>query len=194
MNVLLYLMGSRNDELEDAEDIFNEVQMDFVKGIMVNPELLKDEYVKSQILKTLKRKIKDAKIGRLWIRGNYSFQISDPYALCEWAAEMPVKGLLKENEMYCNFWNQRTDSDILLTMRSPLVDTSEHCIRKRVETEEMDNWYQYLWSGYVNSIWDKTVVTLSDSDFDGDKPYNHNGLRTLSPIYSNIDIKNVVNQ
>ena len=132
MNVLLYLMGSRNDELEDAEDIFNEVQMDFVKGIMVNPELLKDEYVKSQILKTLKRKIKDAKIGRLWIRGNYSFQISDPYALCEWAAEMPVKGLLKENEMYCNFWNQRTDSDILLTMRSPLVDTSEHCIRKRV--------------------------------------------------------------
>ena len=162
MNVLLYLMGSRNDELEDAEDIFNEVQMDFVKGIMVNPELLKDEYVKSQILKTLKRKIKDAKIGRLWIRGNYSFQISDPYALCEWAAEMPVKGLLKENEMYCNFWNQRTDSDILLTMRSPLVDTSEHCIRKRVETEEMDNWYQYLWSGYVNSIWDKTVVTLSD--------------------------------
>ena len=79
-------------------------------------------------------------------------------------------------------------------MRSPLVDTSEHCIRKRVETEEMNNWYQYLWSGYVNSIWDKTVVTLSDSDFDGDKPYNHNGLRTLSPIYSNIDIKNVVNQ
>lgn len=194
MSVLLYLLGSRNDDSEEPEDIFKEVQMDFVKGIMVNPDLLKDEYVKSQILKTLKRKIKDAKIGRLWIRGNYSFQISDPYALCEWAAEMPVKGLLKENEMYCNFWNQRTDSDILLTMRSPLVDTSEHCIRKRVETEEMDNWYQYLWSGYVNSIWDKTVVTLSDSDFDGDKPYNRNGLRTLSPIYSNINIKNVVNQ
>ena len=194
MSVLLYLLGSRNDDSEEPEDIFKEVQMDFVKGIMVNPDLLKDEYVKSQILKTLKRKIKDAKIGRLWIRGNYSFQISDPYALCEWAAEMPVKGLLKENEMYCNFWNQRTDSDILLTMRSPLVDTSEHCIRKRVETPEMDDWYKYLWSGYVNSIWDKTVVTLSDSDFDGDKPYNRNGLRTLSPIYSNINIKNVVNQ
>lgn len=62
MNVLLYLMGSRNDEVEEAEDIFKEVQMDFVKGIMINPDLLKDEYVKSQILKTLKRKIRDAKI------------------------------------------------------------------------------------------------------------------------------------
>ena len=62
MSVLLYLMGSRNDELEEAEDIFKEVQMDFVKGIMLNPDLLKDEYVKSQILKTLKRKIRDAKI------------------------------------------------------------------------------------------------------------------------------------
>lgn len=62
MNVLLYLLGSRNDDLEEAEKIFNEVQMDFVKAIMLNPDILKDEYVKSQILKTLKRKIKDAKI------------------------------------------------------------------------------------------------------------------------------------
>lgn len=166
MNVLLYLLGSRNDENEDAEDIFKEVQMDFVKGIMVNPDLLKDEYVKSQILKTLKRKIKDAKIGRLWVRGNYSFQISDPYALCEWAAEMPVKGLVGENEIYCHFWNLRTNSDVLLTMRSPLVDTSEHCLRKRVTSPEMEDWYSYLWSGYVNSVWDKTVVNLSDSDYD----------------------------
>ena len=166
MNVLLYLLGSRDEEIENAEEIFKDVQMDFVKGIMVNPDLLKDEYVKNQILKTLKRKIKDAKIGRLWIRGNYSFQISDPYALCEWAAEMPVKGLVGENEMYCHFWNLRTDSDILLTMRSPLVDTSEHCLRKRVTSPEMEDWYKYLWSGYVNSVWDKAVVNLSDSDYD----------------------------
>ena len=162
MNVLLYLLGSRNDEDEEAEDIFKEVQMDFVKGIMVNPDLLKDEYVKSQILKTLKRKIKDAKIGRLWVRGNYSFQISDPYALCEWAFGLDVKGLVGKDEIYCNFWNSRTDSDILLTMRSPLVDTSEHCLRKRVTSPEMEDWYKYLWSGYVNSVWDKTVVNLSD--------------------------------
>ena len=81
---------------------------------------------------------------------------------------MEVKGLLKEDEMYCSFWNQRTNSDVLLTDRSPLVDTSEHCIRKRVDSEEMREWYQYLWSGYVNSVWDDAVVNLSDSDYDGD--------------------------
>lgn len=70
MNVLLYLMGGRSNNVEEnSEQIFSEVQTDFVKALMVNPDLLKDEYVKSQILKTLKRKIKDAKIGRLWVRG-----------------------------------------------------------------------------------------------------------------------------
>ena len=162
MNVLLYLMGSRNDELEDAEDIFNEVQMDFVKGIMVNPELLKDEYVKSQILKTLKRKIRDAKIGRLFVRGNYSFQISDPYGLCEWAFGMEVKGLLKKDEMYCQFWNERTSSKKILCSRSPLVHSSEHLVRDLATNEDMEKWYQYLWSGIVNSIWDIAVVNMSD--------------------------------
>lgn len=168
MNVLLYLMGSRNDDLEDAEEIFNDVQMDFVKGIMLNPDLLKDEYVKSQILKTLKRKIKDAKIGRLWVRGNYSFQISDPYGLAQWAFGMDVTGLLKSNEMYCNFWNERTHSKKILCSRSPLVHSSEHLVRDLVVDEEMKEWYQYLWSGIVNSIHDIAVINMSDSDYDGD--------------------------
>lgn len=168
MNVLLYLMGGRSDEIEDAEEVFNEVQMDFVKALMLNPELLKDEYVKSQILKTLKRKIKDAKIGRLWVRGNYSFQISDPYGLAQFAFGLPVTGLLEANEMYCDFWNKRTDTDKILCSRSPLVHSSEHLIRNLVATEQMQEWYQYLWSGIVNSIHDIAVINMSDSDYDGD--------------------------
>lgn len=169
MNVLLYLMGGRSDnDEEDAEQIFSEVQMDFVKALMLNPDLLKDEYVKSQILKTLKRKIKDAKIGRLWVRGNYSFQISDPYGLAQWIFGLPVTGLLKANEMYCDFWNQRTNSKEILCSRSPLVHSSEHLIRKLVATEEMREWYQYIWSGIVNSFHDIAVINMSDSDYDGD--------------------------
>ena len=169
MNVLLYLMGGRSDNGEDeAEQIFSEVQMDFVKALTLNPELLKDEYVKSQILKTLKRKIKDAKIGRIWVRGNYSFQISDPYGLAQWAFEMPVTGLLRANEMYCNFWNERTDNEKILCSRSPLVHSSEHLIRDLVSTEEMNEWYKYVWSGIVNGIHDMAVVNMSDSDYDGD--------------------------
>lgn len=168
MNVLLYLMGGRSDDIDDVESIFNEVQMDFVKGIMLHPDLLKDDYVKSQILKTLKRKIKDAKIGRLWVRGNYSFQISDPYGLAQWAFGQEVTGLLKANEMYCDFWNQRTDNKQILCSRSPLVHSSEHLIRNLVTDDKKEEWYQYLWSGIVNSIWDMAVVNMSDSDYDGD--------------------------
>lgn len=75
---------------------------------------------------------------------------------------MDVRGLLKADEMYCNFWNKRTSSELILCDRSPLVDTSEHLVRKRVTDPEMEYWYQYLWSGMVNSIWDDAVVNMSD--------------------------------
>lgn len=196
--VLLYLLGCQNGDIEDidsidSEDILNGVEMDFVKGIMLEPELLKDDYVRSQILKTLKRKIKDAKIGRLWVRGNYAFQISDPYALCEWVFGMEVNGLLGAYEMYCNFWNSRTESKEILCCRSPLVHGSEHLLRKLVTSEEMESWYQYLESGIVNSVRDLSVMHMSDSDYDGDENLRAERL-SASPIYRNIDIKNVVNQ
>lgn len=168
--VLLYLLGCQNGDVDDfeAEDILNDVEMNFVKGIMLDPDLLKDDYVRAQIYKTLKRKIKDAKIGRLWVRGNYVFQISDPYALCEWAFGMEVNGLVGAYKMYCNFWNTRTDSKEILCCRSPLVHGSEHLLRELECTDKMKYWYKYLESGIINSVKDMAVVHMSDSDYDGD--------------------------
>lgn len=170
--VLLYLLGCQGEEIDDfsAEDILDKAEMNFVKGIMLDPELLKDNYVRTQICKTLKRKIKDAKIGRLWVRGNYAFQISDPYALCEWAFNMEVHGLVGAYKMYCNFWNKRTSSKKILCCRSPLVHGSEHLLRELECTDEMKDWYRYLESGIVNSVKDMAVVHCSDSDYDGDEP------------------------
>lgn len=170
--VLLYLLGCQNGDIEDidTDDVLNGVEMNFVKGIMLDPELLKDDYVKSQIYKTLKRKIKDAKIGRLWVRGNYAFQISDPYALCEWAFGMPVNGLVGSYKMYCNFWNSRAENKEILCCRSPLVHGSEHLLRELECTDKMKYWYKYLESGIVNSVHDMSVVHCSDSDYDGDEP------------------------
>ncbi len=170
--VLLYLLGAQNGDISeelDGEEILNEVEMNFVKGITLNPELLNDRYVRTQIYKTLKRKIKDAKIGRLWVKGNYSFQISDPYALCEWIFGLPVDGLVGAYKMYCNFWNQRIGAgNKILSSRSPLVHGSEHLLRELETSKEMEYWYQYLESGIVNSVHDMAVVHLSDSDYDGD--------------------------
>ena len=168
--VLLYLLGCQNGDVDDfeAEDILSDVEMNFVKGIMLDSDLLKDDYVRAQIYKTLKRKIKDAKIGRLWVRGNYVFQISDPYALCEWAFGMEVNGLVGAYKMYCNFWNTRTDSKEILCCRSPLVHGSEHLLRELECTDKMKYWYKYLESGIINSVKDMAVVHMSDSDYDGD--------------------------
>ena len=170
-SVLLYLLGAQNSDFVedyDCEEILNEVEMNFVKGVMLDPTLLKDDYVKTQIYKTLKRKIKDAKIGRLWVRGNYSFQLSDPYALCEWAFNMPVNGLIGANKMYCNFWNLRTNQKSILCSRSPLIHGSEHLLRELETNEDMEYWYQYIVSGIINSVHDMAVVNMSDSDYDGD--------------------------
>ncbi len=171
-SVLLYLLGAQNGDIGeeyDGEEILNEVEMNFVKGIMLDPSLLNDSYVKTQIYKTLKRKIKDAKIGRLWVKGNYSFQISDPYALCEWAFGLPVNGLVGAYKIYCNFWKERVNiGDKILSSRSPLVHGSEHLLRELETSNDMEYWFKYLKSGIVNSVHDMAVVHLSDSDYDGD--------------------------
>lgn len=184
-SVLLYLLGAQNGDFTDEneyEDMLNEVEMNFVKGIMLEPELLKDDYIKTQIYKTLKRKIKDAKIGRLWVKGNYSFQISDPYALCEWAFGMPVKGLVGAYKMYSNFWNERTTGKKILCSRSPLIHGSEHLLRELETNNDMEYWYEYIKSGIVNSIWDMAVVHMSDSDYDGDIIFSTNNEIMISGL------------
>ena len=164
---LTYNVGVKNPALS-VDSIINSCGSTFTKAIIKNPEMLKDGFVQRKIYNSIKESIRQAKIGRIWVKGNYSFMISDPVAQCRSALGLSPDGLLPANHVYGNFWNKRGVSGEVCLLRSPLTHYSEVNIQELSNTEEMQKWYKYIYSGIIYNIYDISVVKHADSDFDGD--------------------------
>jgi hypothetical protein len=184
---LLFLLGTCK-ETDSIAKIFNKTNNEFVKAILYNDELLKDPYIKKKIYDTISTKIQEAKIGRLWVRGNYQAMISDPYGQAQWAFKQNVTGLLKENEHYSHFWNKRNVTKVD-ACRSPMVDFHEHNPLNFVVNDEMKEWYKYIKSGIIYNVWGVDTIRHSDSDWDYDIVFTTNNQVMLNSIYPN---KNVI--
>lgn len=164
---LSYSIGVKNSDV-NLEGIINSCGSAFAKVIAKNNDMLKDGYIQRKIYNAIKESIRQAKIGRIWVKGNYSFMISDPVAQCRSALGLEVQGLLPANHVYGNFWNERNISGEVCLLRSPLTHYSEANIQNLANTSEMKKWYKYIYSGIIFSIYDISVVKHADSDFDGD--------------------------
>ncbi len=114
-------------------------------AIQIYPNLMNDEYLKVTIRQIKNAMVKNAKAGKLSVKGKYTFLLPDFYAFCEWLF-MEIKvpnGLLNDQEVYCRLFDDSKELDCL---RSPHLYL-EHAIRKNiafVENErknEVDKWF-----------------------------------------------------
>ena len=106
--------------------------------------MLQDGFVQRKIYNSIKESIRQAKIGRIWVKGNYQFMISDPVAQCRSALGLSPDGLLDANHVYSNFWNERGTTGEICLLRSPLTHYSEVNVQELSNTEEMRKWYKYI--------------------------------------------------
>ena len=164
---LTYNVGVKNPSLS-VDSIINSCGSSFTKAIVKNPDMLQDGFVQRKIYNSIKESIRQAKIGRIWVKGNYQFMISDPVAQCRSALGLSPDGLLDANHVYSNFWNERGATGEVCLLRSPLTHYSEVNVQELSNTEEMRKWYKYIYSGIIYNIYDISVVKHADSDFDGD--------------------------
>lgn len=168
-----YGVASKKATVEDA---LAHTDMGYLKALCADFELFNDDYIRRKIYQLAQKKIDEAKIARLWVRGNYQTMIPDPYALTQHAFGMEVTGLLPKDCHYSEFWVER-GVDKVDCLRSPMVDASEHKVSSIVSNEDIEFWYQYLYSGIVMNIWGLDTICHSDSDFDrpqGFVPYMGN--------------------
>jgi hypothetical protein len=163
---MLYMLGCKGEQVSFKE-LYNGAQSTALRAIIKNPIMLEDAHVQKKIYRNIAETINKAKIGKIWVRGNYSFMISDPVAQCQSALGLEPVGLLGPDQVYSNFWRQR-NVDCVDLCRSPMIDSHEHNPCKVVSSEDMDYWYQYIKSGIIYSIYDTSTLRHSDSDFDGD--------------------------
>ena len=164
---LTYNVGVKNPSL-NVDSIINSCGSSFTKAIIKNPDMLQDGFVQRKIYNSIKESIRQAKIGRIWVKGNYQFMISDPVAQRRNALGLSPEGLLEANHVYSNFWNERGIDGEVCLLRSPLTHYSEVNVQELSNTEEMKKWYKYIYSGIIYNIYDISVVKHADSDFDGD--------------------------
>lgn len=170
---LLYNIGVKDDN-QSLDKIINSCGSNFTKAILKNSNMLKDGYVQRKIYNTIKESIRQAKLGRIWVKGNYQFMISDPVAQCQSALGLQPTGLIPANYVYSNFWNNRGIDTEIVACRSPLTYYSEINPLSICKNDEMDYWYKYIYSGIIYSIHDISVVRHADSDFDGDICFSTN--------------------
>lgn len=165
---LLYLLGKLCDNPDtDFSNIMNMTSDNIAKALLLNPDMINEEYIKSTITYSINKKIRESYLGKLILDGNFSVMIPDMYAFMQHAFGMEVTGALKEFEHYSHFWNKRGKKDVI-AMRSPLTWRSEVNKLNLVNNELTDKWFTYLTSGIVYNVWGCDCMIHADSDYDGD--------------------------
>ena len=173
---LLYSTGCKdsptfidNDEnfSESNDDINSLISQSgslFTKVIIKNSSMFADGYIQKKLYDSIKESFRKAKIGRVWVHGNYQFMVSDPIPLLRNVLGLSPEGLIPANHIYSNYWNLQLHKGELDLCRSPMVDRHEHNIVNLINNSELQYWYQYLYSGIIYSIYDTGTVRASDAD------------------------------
>ena len=148
-------------------------------ALNANAELINDKYIRSLILQECENKLNAAKLGKIIVRGNYQFCVSDPVAQMEHIAknhcgmDIDVVGVVPSGHVYSNYWKSQVDNKGFITLlRSPLIDRNE--IAKRKLIEDTETYFQYLQSGIVYSVHDLTLLQQAGADCDGDLTFSTN--------------------
>jgi len=163
---LLYLMGEISNREYDPL-IYSKLQDNVCKAVLLNNNLLNDPYIKSYLIRSLNKKIKESYLGNLIVDGFYTTMINDPYAFCEYIFGLPIKGLLEKDEQYSQYWSEKGCRK-LAAMRAPLTWRSEVNILNLKSNPEIEKWYRYIYSGVVYNIHGMDHMLHGGSDVDGD--------------------------
>ena len=137
------------------------------RALMANPETIKDPYIRNRIKKMINKRIREAKIGVLDVRGNFQIISGDIYALCESMFGLEVRGLLKAGELYSKYWK---DSGVKRVMCARAPMSNEHSLVSQdiCYNDTAEYWFKYMDTVAVVNAWDTMPMALNGFDFDGD--------------------------
>ena len=157
----LMLWGYHEDDTVD--DMYSSLDSPIAKCLLYTDEILNDKTVVEKIRKLARKKLDQAKIGKILVEGAYDFIIPDLYAMAEHAFGMEVHGLLPAKCLWSRRWVEKGVKRVS-TQRSPLVAPSENQVMNVYTNEECEKWFKYIRWGNIYSIWDLTIISQSDAD------------------------------
>ena len=143
------------------------------RALYENPYMLGDPFIIDSVYRMIRKKIDNAKIGKLIADGNYQTSSGDPFALMQKVCGLEITGLLKSGEAYSRYWIDKGVYDVL-AFRSPM--TSHNNIRRVdiVANEDTLYWYQYMKTVFIINGFDTFCQAENGCDHDGDAIYTTN--------------------
>lgn len=143
------------------------------QALYTNEYMMSDPYIIDSVHRYIKKKINNAKIGKLKVNGNYQIASGDPFALMQSICGLEVTGLLKAEECYSKYWIDKNVNEVVI-FRSPM--TSHNNIRKCkiVNNDDVKYWYQYMDTIMIINGWDTFCMAENGCDWDGDLLYSTN--------------------
>ncbi|WP_168122026.1 hypothetical protein [Paenibacillus sp. HB172176] len=138
----------------------------YQQALEIYPELLNDAYGKEIIRSTKKSLVKNAKGGKVEVKGKYLFAVPDWWAYCEWLIlgkdKAKLNGLLNDEEVYSRLFKPDEKLDIL---RSPSL-YREHGIRINTVNDTKKEWFisNGIYIGHKSLL-----AKLLMLDYDGDQ-------------------------
>lgn len=143
------------------------------KTLLVDEEMLNDSYIIHNINKLIRKKIDNAKIGKLICNGNYQQLSGDPFLLMQHICGLKETGLLKAKECYSSYWTEK-DATELVVFRSPMIGHNNIRKMKIINIDDVKYWYQYMSNVFILNGFDSACMALSGCDYDGDAVFSTN--------------------
>lgn len=143
------------------------------RALFTSEYMMGDPYVIDSVHRFIKKKMNDAKIGKLFVDGNYQIASGDPFALMQSICGLEVTGLLKAGECYSKFWMDKNEDEIVL-FRSPMTSHNNIRMCKVNNSDECQYWYQYMDTIMIINGWDSFCMAENGEDWDSDLNFSTN--------------------
>lgn len=134
-------------------------------ALMVDGNLINDPHIYHKIEKMIARRIQDAKIGVLDVRGNFQILSGDLVALCQNMFGLEVTGVLKAGEIYSKYWINKGVNEVTC-YRAPMSNAHSIVAKKICNSDEACYWFRYIDTCVVVNAWDTMAAALNGFDFD----------------------------
>lgn len=179
--MLLFLLGVNVNE-EKIRRFLRGNDNWWMKALIVNPECRNDPTIKRKVREMIINRIHNGCMGEILVKGNFQTMVSDPFAYMQHVCGLPVTGLLKAGEFYCNYWNERGVTEVN-TARSPQTFRCENVVVKLVKNEATEKWYRYCYVGFIIDWFGHEVVNWGGADYDGDIVASTDNRAIIDAVY-----------
>jgi len=179
--MFLFLLGVNNNE-HSIKEYLKSSDNYWIKSLIVNPELKNDKYIRTKIRELIKIRIQNGCMGSIFTDGNFQVLVYDPYGFMQHVCGLKVTGLLKKDEFYSNYWNEK-DVKQVDGMRSPLTYRSEHVIMNLRKDKETEKWYRYCKLGIILNYYGHEVVNFGGADVDYDILATTSNFEIINGVY-----------